>query len=76
VGKGSTHHIALTVDSPDELQAWRDYLTQHGVACSEIYHRNGFGSLYLRDPDGHILELASRVGVAAPPPAPPAPISS
>lgn len=76
VGKGSTHHIALTVDSPDELRAWRDYLTQHGVACSEIYHRNGFGSLYLRDPDGHILELASRVGAAAPPPAPPAPISS
>lgn len=76
VGKGSTHHIALTVDSPDELQGWRDYLAQHGVACSEIYHRNGFGSLYLRDPDGHILELASRVGVATPPPAPPAPISS
>lgn len=76
VGKGSTHHIALTVDSPDELQAWRDYLAHHGVACSEIFHRNGFASVYLRDPDGHILELASRVGGAAPPPAPPAPISS
>lgn len=76
VGKGSTHHIALTVDSAQELAGWRDYLTQHGVATSEIFSRNGFHSLYLRDPDGHILELATRVGVAAPPPAPPVPMSS
>lgn len=76
VGRGSTHHIALTVDSPQELQAWREWLTQQGVACSELFTRNGFTSLYLRDPDGHILELASRVGVAAPSPAPPVPMTS
>ncbi|MGK2938281.1 MAG: VOC family protein [Solirubrobacteraceae bacterium] len=76
VGKGSTHHIALTVDSAEELAGWRDYLAQHGVATSEIFSRNGFHSLYLRDPDGHILELATRVGAAAPPPAPPVPITS
>ncbi|MBJ7329970.1 MAG: VOC family protein [Solirubrobacteraceae bacterium] len=73
VGTGSTHHIALAVDSPEELDVWRDYLTQHGVESSQIFERNGFRSLYLRDPDGHILELATRVGaVAVPPSAPPA----
>lgn len=76
VGVGSTHHIALAVDSLEELQAWRDWLTGQGVECSELFTRNGFSSLYLRDPDGHILELASRVGVAAPSPAPPVPMSS
>jgi len=75
VGRGSTHHIALTVDSPQELQGWQEYLRGRGVETSEIFSRNGFHSLYLRDPDGHILELATRVGVAAPAPAPPVPTS-
>lgn len=64
VGQGSTHHIALTVDSPAELEVWRGYLGEHGVQCSEIFERGGFHSLYLRDPDGHILELATRVTAA------------
>jgi glyoxylase I family protein len=66
VGRGSTHHIALAVDSPGELEAWREYLVGQGVACSEVFSRNGFTSVYLRDPDGHILELASRVAAAPP----------
>lgn len=73
VGRGCTHHVALTVDSADELGAWREYLGSRGVECSELFHRNGYTSLYLRDPDGHILELATRVGVGAPPP--PAPLT-
>ena len=39
VGVGSTHHFALAVDSPEEQEAWRDYL---------------------RDPDGHVVEIATR----------------
>ena len=60
VGAGSTHHLALAVESTEEQEAWRDYLRSHGVPCTDVYDRGGFRSLYLRDPDGHILEIATR----------------
>lgn len=59
VGVGSTHHFALTVGDDEELQAWRDYLTAQGVPCTEVMDRTFFKSIYLRDPDGHIVELAT-----------------
>jgi len=59
VGTGSTHHFALAVESEQELHAWRDYLAAQGVACTEVMERAFFKSVYLRDPDGHVVELAS-----------------
>jgi len=59
VGPGSTHHFALAVDSLEELQAWRDYLGSRGVPCTEVMDRGPYSSIYLRDPDGHIVELAA-----------------
>ena len=59
VGVGSTHHFALSVESEDELQGWHGYLTGQGVPCTEVMDRTFFKSIYLRDPDGHIVELAS-----------------
>jgi glyoxalase family protein len=56
---GSTHHFALTVSDVEELQGWREYLTAQGVACTEVMDRTFFHSIYLRDPDGHIVELAT-----------------
>jgi glyoxalase family protein len=60
VGVGSTHHFALIVDSSEEQEAWRDYLRDHGVECSEVLDRGAFTSIYVRDPDGHIVEIATR----------------
>jgi catechol 2,3-dioxygenase-like lactoylglutathione lyase family enzyme len=60
VGRGSTHHFALEVDSEDELRGWREYLASRGVPCSELMERSLCTSVYLRDPDGHIVELATR----------------
>jgi glyoxylase I family protein len=60
VGAGSTHHLALAVDSAEEQVAWRDYLRAHGVACTDVFERAQFRSIYLRDPDGHIIEIATR----------------
>ena len=60
VGTGSTHHIALAVESADEQLAWRDYLRSRGVDCTEPFERGPFRSIYLRDPDGHIVEIATR----------------
>jgi glyoxylase I family protein len=59
VGVGSTHHFALRVETLEELTAWRDYLRHSGVDCTDVMHRSAFNSLYLRDPDGHVVELAT-----------------
>ncbi len=60
VGIGAAHHFAVSVESSEELDAWRDYLRNQGVECSEVLDRGAFRSLYLRDPDGHIVEIATR----------------
>jgi glyoxylase I family protein len=59
VGTGSTHHFALAVETEEELRAWRDYLASQGVSCTDVMDRALFKSVYLRDPDGHIVELAA-----------------
>jgi catechol 2,3-dioxygenase-like lactoylglutathione lyase family enzyme len=59
VGRGSTHHFALAVESEEELLAWREYMQGRGIPCTEVLDRVYFKSLYLRDPDGHIVELAT-----------------
>jgi catechol 2,3-dioxygenase-like lactoylglutathione lyase family enzyme len=59
VGRGSTHHFALAVESPEELAAWKDYLAARGIATTDVLDRTGTKSIYLRDPDGHIVEIAA-----------------
>src|SRR4051812_34236269 len=59
-GTGATHHFALAVDSAEELTAWRDYLRGQEVETTEVFERGGFRSIYLRDPDGHLVEIATR----------------
>ncbi len=60
VGRGSTHHFAFLVETPEELEGWRQYLLSRGIGCTEALDRTYFKSIYLRDPDGHIVEIASR----------------
>jgi glyoxylase I family protein len=59
VGRGSTHHFALAVESEEELAAWRDYLVSRGIPTTDVMDRSDFKSIYLRDPDGHIVEIAT-----------------
>jgi catechol 2,3-dioxygenase-like lactoylglutathione lyase family enzyme len=59
VGAGSTHHLAFAVSSTEELDAWREYLRAHGVECTDVFDRGRLRSIYLRDPDAHIIEIAT-----------------
>ncbi len=52
-------HIAFAI-SASELEAWRERLKAHGVAIEgEMEWPRGGRSLYFRDPDGHLVELAT-----------------
>ena len=59
VGRGSTHHFALSVESVEELAAWKQYLQEKGIPTTEVMEREDSRSIYLRDPDGHIVEIAA-----------------
>jgi catechol 2,3-dioxygenase-like lactoylglutathione lyase family enzyme len=52
-------HMALAI--PDgELATWQDWLAQAGVAVESTVHwPRGSVSLYFRDPDGNLIELAT-----------------
>ncbi|MCJ8284393.1 VOC family protein [Halomonas sp.] len=52
-------HMALAIDR-EELGAWETRLGAHGVEIEGRTHwPKGGESLYFRDPDGHLLELAT-----------------
>lgn len=58
-GIGGTHHFALTVADYDGLLKWKRRLTDLGVAVSGPFDRHYFTSIYLNDPDGAIVEIAT-----------------
>jgi catechol 2,3-dioxygenase-like lactoylglutathione lyase family enzyme len=52
-------HIAFAI-SADELPAWEEKLETSGIAIEgRTTWQRGGTSLYFRDPDGHLLELAT-----------------
>lgn len=58
-GAGQTHHIAFAVPDEAEQVEWRKRLLRAGYPVSEVRDRVYFKSIYSRDPDGHIIELAT-----------------
>ncbi len=59
-GVGGTHHFAQTVESCDALLKWKRRLTDLEIPVSGPFDRHYFKSIYFRDPDGTILEIATR----------------
>jgi catechol 2,3-dioxygenase-like lactoylglutathione lyase family enzyme len=51
--------LAFAVSSAEELDAWREYLRAHGVECTDVFDRGRLRSIYLRDPDAHIIEITT-----------------
>lgn len=58
-GIGGTHHLALRVADTDALLRWKRRLTDHGLRIIGPYDRQYFTSIYFRDPDGVIVEIAT-----------------
>ncbi|KPN89649.1 ring-cleaving dioxygenase [Lysinibacillus sp. ZYM-1] len=58
-GKGSIHHLALRVATVEELQAWDLKIKEQGLNSSGIVDRYYFQSLYFRDRNGILFEMAT-----------------
>src|SRR5690554_2831414 len=58
-GMGGTHHFALSVRDGAALRKWKRWLTDKGIRVNGPLDRHYFESLYFRDPDGTIIELAT-----------------
>jgi catechol 2,3-dioxygenase-like lactoylglutathione lyase family enzyme len=52
-------HLAFSISAAD-LANWRAWLNQRNIPVeAEVQWERGGRSLYFRDPDGHLLELAT-----------------
>lgn len=58
-GAGQTHHYAFRVADEDIQLEWREKLLSAGLQVSPVMDRNYFRSIYMNDPDGHIVEIAT-----------------
>jgi glyoxalase family protein len=59
-GIGGTHHFALQVADYAGLLKWKRRLTDLGFSIEGPLDRRYFTSIYFNDPDGTILEIATR----------------
>jgi glyoxalase family protein len=59
-GAGTGHHLALEVDSDEQLAEQKGLYEELGYTdCSEIKDRNYFHSIYARSPGGVLVECAA-----------------
>jgi glyoxalase family protein len=57
-GAGGVHHVAFRIPD-DQYDAWADRLDQFGIPNSGKIDRFYFRSLYFREPNGVLFELAT-----------------
>jgi glyoxalase family protein len=57
-GAGSVHHIAFACQDADQL-GWRQRVADFGAAVTEVLDREYFESIYFREPEGVLFEIAT-----------------
>ncbi len=58
-GRGSVHHVAFRVADETELEFWKTRIEDSGMQNSGIVDRYYFKSLYFREPNHILFELAT-----------------
>ena len=60
-GAGGVHHVAFRTPTYQEHDAWVERLGELGIPNSGLVDRYYFRSLYFREPNGILFEIASDV---------------
>jgi catechol 2,3-dioxygenase-like lactoylglutathione lyase family enzyme len=60
---GGMHHLAFSVDTEDDLLAWREHIKAQGVKITPMIDHDFCKSIYFQDPDGMQLEISYWVRV-------------
>jgi len=58
-GRGSVHHVAFRVNTFEEYDKWEELLRAKGFMTSGKVDRYYFQSIYFREPNGILYELAT-----------------
>ena len=58
-GRGSIHHLAIRVGNEEELRYWDGVVKKRGFDSSGVVDRYYFQSLYFRDSNGILFEIAT-----------------
>lgn len=59
LGKGGVHHVAYRVPNDEQHLEWLDKLETAGLRTSGLVDRFYFKSIYFREPNGILFELAT-----------------
>jgi len=58
-GRGSIHHLAIRAQNEDELKFWEEKVKERGYQSSGIVDRYYFKSIYFRESNGILIEIAT-----------------
>ncbi len=59
MGAGGVHHVALRTPNEEEFHEWTKLITSKGIPNSGEIDRYWFRSLYFREPNGILFEIAT-----------------
>jgi len=59
IAAGTVHHIAFRAENDEEQLAWREKLVDLGLAVTPVIDREYFHSIYFREPNGILFEIAT-----------------
>jgi glyoxalase family protein len=60
LGTGTIHHVSLAAESVDALLKWKRWLQHNKVLVYGPYDQQAYQDLVFTDPDGVLLEIATR----------------
>lgn len=58
-GRGSIHHLAIRVRNEEELRYWNEQVRKRGFISTGIVERHFFKSVYFREANGVMIEIAT-----------------
>jgi len=58
-GLGTVHHVAFAIDDPDQQLELRRSLMRRGIPVTDVLDRQYFRSIYFREPNGVLFEVAT-----------------